>query len=212
MFILQAVCLKVCRDCFTFAYADTKRSSFLVGVTEVTRFQTLKDKMTTRPVLILPDLQKSFEVYCDACGRSFGAVLMQEGRIIAYESRMFSKPKMTAQIYEKELLAVIHALTQWRHYLLGADFTVSTDHQSLRYLSRKQLSEKQIRWANSSPPFPHWQQSAPLNVWTLHSPFLRPYGPPAQICFAPLQMHFEQEYSLSLYQATSSLALQVQCA
>ncbi|MCO5572711.1 hypothetical protein L7F22_026470 [Adiantum nelumboides] len=100
---------------------------FSWGVTEVTAFQTLKDKMTTGPVLILPDLQKSFEVYCDTCGCSLGAVLMQEGRVIAYESRMFSKPEMTAQIYEKELFAVIHALIQWRHYLLGADFTVFTD-------------------------------------------------------------------------------------
>ncbi|MCO5576503.1 hypothetical protein L7F22_030313 [Adiantum nelumboides] len=113
--------------------------------------------MTTGPVLILPDLQKSFEVYCDACGRSLGEVLMQEGRVIAYESQMFSKPEMTAQIYEKELLAVIHALTQWRHYLLGADFTVFTDHQSLRYfLSQKQLSEKQMRWANILSQF-HFQ-------------------------------------------------------
>ncbi|MCO5604456.1 hypothetical protein L7F22_058622 [Adiantum nelumboides] len=90
--------------------------------------------MTTGPDFILPDLQKSLEVYCDVCGRSLGAVLMQEGRVIAYESRMFSKPEMTAQIYEKELLAVIHALTQWRHYLLGADFSVFTDHQSLHLL------------------------------------------------------------------------------
>ncbi|MCO5580651.1 hypothetical protein L7F22_034521 [Adiantum nelumboides] len=134
-----------------------KGVAFSWGVTEVTAFQTLKDKMTTGPVLILSDLQKSFEVYCDACGRSLGAVLMQEGRVIAYESRMFSKPEMTAQIYEKELLAVIHALTQWRHYLLGADFTVFSDHQSLRYfLSQKQLSEKQMRWANILSQF-HFQ-------------------------------------------------------
>ncbi|MCO5596743.1 hypothetical protein L7F22_050812 [Adiantum nelumboides] len=105
-----------------------KGVSFSWGSTEVTAFQTLKGKMTTGPVLILLDLQKSFEVYCDSCGRSLGVVLMQEGCVIAYESRLFSKPEMTAQTYEKELLAVIHALTQWRHYLLGADFTVFTDH------------------------------------------------------------------------------------
>ncbi|MCO5568774.1 hypothetical protein L7F22_022474 [Adiantum nelumboides] len=82
---------------------------------------------------------------------------MQEGRVIAYESRFFSKPQMTAQIYEKELLAAIHALTQWRHYLLRADFIVFTDHQSLRYfLSQKQLSEKQMRWANILSQF-HFQ-------------------------------------------------------
>ncbi|MCO5568374.1 hypothetical protein L7F22_022073 [Adiantum nelumboides] len=134
-----------------------KEVPFSWGITEVTAFQTLKYKMTTGPVLILRDLQKSFEVYCDACGRSLGAVLMQEGRSIAYESRMFSKPEMTAQIYEKELLAVIHALTQWRHYLLGVDFTVFTDHRSLHYyLSQKQLSEKQMRWANILSQF-HFQ-------------------------------------------------------
>ncbi|MCO5568715.1 hypothetical protein L7F22_022414 [Adiantum nelumboides] len=126
-----------------------KEVPFLWGATEVTAFQTLKDKMITGSVLILPDLQKSFEVYCDACGRSLGAVLMQEDRVIVYESRLFSKPEMTAQIYEKELLEVIHALSQWRHYLLGADFNVFTDHQSLRYfLSQKQLLETQMRWAN----------------------------------------------------------------
>ncbi|MCO5580029.1 hypothetical protein L7F22_033895 [Adiantum nelumboides] len=82
---------------------------------------------------------------------------MQGGRVIAYESRIFSKPEMTAQIYEKELLAVMHALTQWWHYLLGADFTVFSDHQSLRYfLSQKQLSEKQMRWANILSQF-HFQ-------------------------------------------------------
>ncbi|MCO5555545.1 hypothetical protein L7F22_009090 [Adiantum nelumboides] len=79
---------------------------FSWGVTEVTASQKLKDKMTTGPVLILPYLQKSFKVYCDTCGRSLGVVLMQEGRVIAYESRMLSKPEMTAQIYGKELLAL----------------------------------------------------------------------------------------------------------
>ncbi|MCO5558005.1 hypothetical protein L7F22_011580 [Adiantum nelumboides] len=98
---------------------------FSWGAIEVNAFQTLKDKMTTGPVLILSDLQKSFEVYCDACGRSLGAVLMQEDRVIAYESRLFSKPEMTAQIYEKELLA-------------------------------KQLSKKQMRWANILSQF-HFQ-------------------------------------------------------
>ncbi|WP_255573124.1 RNase H-like domain-containing protein [Enterobacter cloacae complex sp. GF14B] len=157
MFVLQAVHTKVCRGCFPLHILTQKGVPFSWGPTEVTAFQTLKEKLTTGPVLTLPDLQKSFEVYCDACGRSLGAVLMQEGHVIAYESRLFSRPEMTAQIYEKELLAVIHALTQWRHYLLGADFIVFTDHQSLRYfLSQKQLSEKQMRWANILSQF-HFQ-------------------------------------------------------
>ena len=57
---------------------------------------------------------------------------MQEGRVVAYESRVLQAPKRSLQIYEKEMLAIIHALSTWKHYLLGADFTVQTDHQSLR--------------------------------------------------------------------------------
>ena len=74
-------------------------------------FRCLKEKMTTDPVLILLDLSKSFVVQCDACGNSIGAVLMQNGRVVAYESRVLSDTERTYQVYEKELLAVIHALS-----------------------------------------------------------------------------------------------------
>ena len=52
-------------------------------------------------------------------------------------------------IYEKELLAVIHALDSWKHYLLGTAFVIHTDHQSIKYfMTQTKLSEKQMRWAN----------------------------------------------------------------
>jgi hypothetical protein len=47
-------------------------------------FQTLKNLLTTSPVLAQPDIAKSFDVYCDAYGTSLGCVLMQEGRVILY--------------------------------------------------------------------------------------------------------------------------------
>ncbi|MCO5566953.1 hypothetical protein L7F22_020636 [Adiantum nelumboides] len=109
--------------------------------------------MTSNPVIVLPDLRKSFVVQCDACGNSIGAVLMQDGRVVAYESRSLQGPENTA----KELLAVIHALLSWKHYLLGADFVVHTDHQTLRYfLAQAKLSEKHMRWANILSMF-HFQ-------------------------------------------------------
>jgi hypothetical protein len=49
-------------------------------------FQTLKQKLTTTPVLALPDIQKDFVVYCDASRQGLGCVLMQSGRVIAYVS------------------------------------------------------------------------------------------------------------------------------
>ena len=68
---------------------------------------------------------------------------------MAYESRRLLNAEKQMGIYEKELLAVIHALTTRKHYLLGADFMVRTDHQSLRYfLTRTKISEKHMQWAN----------------------------------------------------------------
>jgi hypothetical protein len=50
-------------------------------------FETLKEKLTMAPVLILPDVHKPFSVYCDASYTRLGCVLMQEGRVVAYSSR-----------------------------------------------------------------------------------------------------------------------------
>jgi hypothetical protein len=50
-------------------------------------FETLKEKLTMAPVLILPDVHKPFSVYCDALYTGLGCVLMQEGRVVAYSSR-----------------------------------------------------------------------------------------------------------------------------
>ena len=112
-------------------------------------FEMLKQRLTSQPVLKLPDLSKPFEVQCDACGECLGAVLLQEGHAIAYESRRLNNDEKTLGIYEKELLAVLHALSVWKHYLLGTPFILRTDHQSLKYfMTQTKLSDKQMRWAN----------------------------------------------------------------
>ena len=75
--------------------------------------------------------------------------LLQEGHAIAYESRRLNNDEKTLGIYEKELLAVLHALSVWKHYLLGTPFILRMDHQSLKYfMTQTKLSEKQMRWAN----------------------------------------------------------------
>ena len=100
-------------------------------------------------MLILPDLSKPFEVQCDACGECLGAVLLQEGHAVAYESRRLNDHEKNLGIYEKELLAILHALDSWKHYLLGTPFILQTDHQSLKYfMMQTKLSDKQMRWAN----------------------------------------------------------------
>ena len=96
-------------------------------------FESLKFYISREPVLTVPDLSKPFEVQCDASGECVGAVLNQEGHAIAYESKRLQGAEKTVSTYEKELMAVIHALKMWKYYLMGSEFIIRTDHQSLRY-------------------------------------------------------------------------------
>jgi hypothetical protein len=73
-------------------------------------FQTLKQKLTTTPVLALPDIQKDFVVYCDASRQGLGCVLMQSGRVIAYASRQLKDHEQRYPTHDLELDAVVHAL------------------------------------------------------------------------------------------------------
>jgi hypothetical protein len=73
-------------------------------------FETLKKKLTTTPVLILPDVHKPFSVYCDASYTGLGCMLIQEGRVVAYSSRQLKIHERNYPMHDLELAAVVHAL------------------------------------------------------------------------------------------------------
>ena len=107
----------------------------------------LKEVLTTAPVLRIADPSKPYTVECDASGFALGAVLLQEGHPVAYESRKFTPAEQNYSVGDRELAAIVHALAVWRCYLLGAQFTVVSDHQPLTYLeTQPQLSGRQVRW------------------------------------------------------------------
>jgi hypothetical protein len=110
-------------------------------------FEQLKVLMTTAPVLAQPDIEKPFDVYCDASGSGLRCVLMQEGRVIAYASRQLRRHEEHYPTHDLELAAVVHALKIWRHYLLGNTCHLYTDHKSLKYIfTQSELNMRQIRW------------------------------------------------------------------
>jgi transposase InsO family protein len=124
-----------------------------------TAFERLKAKLTAAPVLAAPDFTKPFEVIADASAYALGAILLQDGRPIAFESRKLTAAQQNYHTTEKELLAVIHALTVWRCYLDGARFTVISDHEPLKYLrSKAALAPRQVRWSQFLERFDYdWQ-------------------------------------------------------
>ncbi|MGQ3286099.1 RNase H-like domain-containing protein, partial [Bosea sp. (in: a-proteobacteria)] len=111
-------------------------------------FNGLKDALCSAPVLALPDFTKPFVVCTDASLVGTGAVLLQEGRPIAYTSKKLSPPETRYSTGDQELLAIIRAVREWRCYLDGAvDVTIQTDHNPLTYLqTQTNLSRRQTRW------------------------------------------------------------------
>ncbi|WVZ57861.1 hypothetical protein U9M48_008196 [Paspalum notatum var. saurae] len=110
-------------------------------------FDELKKRLTTAPVLTLPDQQKKLIVYCDAFRDGLGCVLMQEGKVIAYASRQLRKHELNYPTHDLELAAVVHALKIWRHYLYGQRCEIYTDHKSLKYIfTQNELNMRQRRW------------------------------------------------------------------
>jgi len=92
-------------------------------------FQQVKDALCNAPVLQIFDPAKETQVVADASGFAVGAVLLQDGLPVAYESRKLNVHEKNYSVSDKELLAVKHALQVWRHYLLHKKFTVITDHR-----------------------------------------------------------------------------------
>jgi hypothetical protein len=124
-----------------------KKNSFNWTPAAAQDFQTLKMAMCTTPILALPDFTKTFVLECDASRKGIGVVLMQEGRPLSFTSKQLSQKNLGKPIYEKEMLAILHAVELWRPYLLGQRFQIKIDRQSLKYFLEQRISsQEQQKW------------------------------------------------------------------
>jgi hypothetical protein len=111
-------------------------------------FEKVKHALTNDPVLAPPELGKPFEMVSDASGVGLGAVLLQDGRPVAFESRKLLPAEQNYTVTEQKMLGVIHALKTWLCYLEGSDFTVVTDHCPDTFFDTQvNLSRRQARWS-----------------------------------------------------------------
>jgi len=107
-------------------------------------FDTLKQKMVTTPILVFPDWSKEFHVHVNASSISLGAVLAQPGEgdidhLLAFASRKLSTAEINYTTTAREGLAMVYALQNFRHYLLGGHFKMFTNHSALKYLVNKSV-------------------------------------------------------------------------
>jgi hypothetical protein len=114
-------------------------------------FEFLRNKLTSEPLLALPEFDKPFSVETDACNYGVGAVLSQLKELdwlpVAYFSRHLSKVERNYSTTEKELYAIVLAVEHFKQFLYGIEFKVITDHQPLKYLfSIKEPASRLIRW------------------------------------------------------------------
>ncbi len=124
-------------------------------------FEYLKNSLTSRPILRVPDPDRPFRIECDASDFAIGAVLTQKDEIsgkwfpVAYFSRSLDPAERNYPVQEKELLALICSLRKWRHYVFGYVVHVTTDHQSLvTFLNHKNPSGRKARWLIELSEFP----------------------------------------------------------
>ncbi|CAH1253110.1 RTL1 [Branchiostoma lanceolatum] len=138
--------------------ANDREGNFEFGEEEKGVFRQLQRELTTAPVLAFPDFHKRFILDTDASDRGLGAVLSQEvngcEHPIAYHSRTLSKAERKYCTTRKELLALVNSVWHFRHYLLGCEFTVRTDHHALKWLMTFKEPENQVaRWLETLASF-----------------------------------------------------------
>ncbi|XP_013396158.1 uncharacterized protein K02A2.6-like [Lingula anatina] len=108
-------------------------------------FEELKHLCSTPPVLAYYDVNKPVEIQCDASRSGLGAVLIQDGRPIAYTSRSLTDVEMRYAQIEKEMLAIVHGAIKFHCYIFGKETTMYTDHKPLESILKKPLLSAPMR-------------------------------------------------------------------
>ena len=112
--------------------------------------------VTTALVLMSSQDLEPFQIEANSSDFVTGAVLSQQSTTdgkwhpVAFYSKSLSSVKQNYEIYDKEMLAIIHMLEKWRHFLEGATHPVEiwTDHKNLEYfMTAKKFNHRQAHWS-----------------------------------------------------------------
>ncbi|XP_074283320.1 uncharacterized protein LOC141607870 [Silene latifolia] len=125
----------------------TKKGEFVWTPSAKKAFEEVKSKLSSAPVLTLPNFDKLFKIECDASGVRIGAVLVQDKRPVAYFSEKLGGARLNYSTYDKEFYAIVRALDHWGHYLRPKPFVLHSDHEALKHIHGQQkLNQRHAKW------------------------------------------------------------------
>ena len=136
-------------------YQLTKKDKKFIWLDEHNNaFNQLKILITSAPVLVPPDPGKKFILETDASHFALGCVLSQSDDLglihpVYFYSRSFTKAERNYSITDKELLAIISGLEEWKYLLIGTKepIEIYTDHRNLLFATKPQkISLRQAHW------------------------------------------------------------------
>ena len=122
----------------------TGNEQWVWNLNQLSAFEQIKKRICSEPVLTIPIDNAPYRLEADASDYASGAVLSQKindkWHPIAYMSKAFNETERNYEIYDKEMLAIMHALDEWRRYLMGTSetFEIWTDHKNLQYFRKPQ--------------------------------------------------------------------------
>lgn len=124
-------------------FCETFVSSMCYIITVI--YEIIED--LKQAVTYFPDYSQPFEIYTDACDYGIGSVLMQKDKVVGIFSTKFTDQQINYTIVEKELLAIIYGLENFRKIIYGAEITIYTDNRNLSWLNKNYSNKQRLhRW------------------------------------------------------------------
>jgi hypothetical protein len=110
------------------------RENFMWEKEQNRSFDDMKHHLCSAPVLSLPDMQQPFNIETGASEYDVGTVLYQHSHLVAYHSETLSDTVWKYPTYDKEMHSIVQSRRQWKHYILGKEMIIHTNHKPLQFI------------------------------------------------------------------------------